>query len=103
MREGDAGDDFHVIADGSAAVTVRGVPRTVLGAGDCFGEIALLRDSPRTATVVAAQPLRTLALNRQAFLTAVTANGTSEAAAETLAAGRLAGDPPGDKPAPGSG
>jgi predicted MFS family arabinose efflux permease len=44
MREGDPGEEFHVIASGSASVTVRSTPRPPLGPGDCFGEIALLRD-----------------------------------------------------------
>jgi hypothetical protein len=96
MREGEAGDHFHLIVDGSAAVSVRGAPRPPLHRGDCFGEIALVRDIPRTATVTAEQPLRTLALGREEFLTAVTGNSTSRAAADSLAAQRLAADPPED-------
>jgi len=92
MREGEAGDHFHLIIAGSAAVTVRGMPRPPLRRGDCFGEIALLRDIPRTATVTADQPLHTVALGRQEFLTAVTGNGMSMAAAEALAAQRLSAD-----------
>jgi hypothetical protein len=92
MREGEAGDHFHLIVDGSAAVSVRGTPRPSLQRGDCFGEIALLRDIPRTATVTAEQPLRTLALGREEFLTAVTGNSTSKAAADALAAQRLSTD-----------
>jgi Cyclic nucleotide-binding domain len=94
MREGEAGDHFHLIVDGSAAVSVRGAPRPSLQRGDCFGEIALLRDIPRTATVTAERPLRTLALGREEFLTAVTGNSTSKMAADALAAQRLSTDPP---------
>jgi Cyclic nucleotide-binding domain len=90
MREGETGDQFYLIADGSAAVSVQGAPRPSLHRGDCFGEIALLRDIPRTATVTAEQPLRTLTLGREEFLTAVTGNSTSMAAAGALAAQRLA-------------
>jgi hypothetical protein len=102
IREGEAGDHFHLIVDGSAAVSVRGAPRPPLQPGDCFGEIALLRDTPRTATVTAKQPLRTLALGREEFLTAVTGNSTSRAAADALAAQRLSTDEPdrSDGPAP---
>jgi len=96
MREGEAGDHFHVIVDGSAAVSVQGAPRPSLARGDCFGEIALLRDVPRTATITAEQPLRTLALGREEFLTAVTGNSTSRAAADTLVAQRLDAGPPED-------
>jgi len=92
IREGEAGDQFHLIIDGSAAVSVHGAARPSLQRGDCFGEIALLRDIPRTATVTAQQPLRTLALGREEFLTAVTGNSTSKAAADELAAQRLSTD-----------
>jgi hypothetical protein len=94
MREGDAGDQFHLIVGGSAAVSVQGAPRPSLQPGDCFGEIALLRDIPRTATVTAEKPLRTLALGREEFLTAVTGNSTSMAAADALAVQRLSTDAP---------
>jgi hypothetical protein len=90
IREGEAGDHFYLIVDGSAAVTVRGTPRASLARGDCFGEIALLRDVARTATITAVQPLHTLALGRAEFLTAVTGNSSSRAAAETLVTRRLA-------------
>ena len=93
IREGGAGDHFHLIVDGSAAVSVHGAPRPSLQRGDCFGEIALLRNIPRTATVTAERPLRTLALGRDEFLTAVTGNSTSNMAANALAAQRLSTDP----------
>ena len=93
-REGEAGDTFHLIVEGSAAVSVHGAPRPSLQRGDCFGEIALLRDIPRTATVTAERPLRTLALGREEFLTAVTGNSMSNMAADALAAQRLSTDPP---------
>ena len=94
MREGEVGDHFHLIVDGAAAVSVHGAPRPSLQRGDCFGEIALLRDIPRTATVTAERPLRTLALGREEFLTAVTGNSMSNMAADALAAQRLSTDPP---------
>jgi MFS family permease len=94
IREGEPGDHFHLIVEGSATVSVHGAPRPSLQRGDCFGEIALLRDTPRTATVTAGQPLRTLALGREEFLTAVTGNSTSKTAADALAAQRLSADPP---------
>jgi len=92
VREGEVGELFHVIVDGSAAVSVRGEPRPPLASGDCFGEIALLRGIPRTATVVADQPLCTLALDREAFLVAITGNSMSSAAADALVTRRLAAD-----------
>jgi MFS family permease len=97
IREGDAGDLFYLVVAGSAAVSVQGNPRSPLGPGDCFGEIALLRDIPRTATVVADSPLRTLALDRESFLVAVAANTGTRAAADALAAERLAADSGGER------
>lgn len=101
MREGEVGDLFHVIVTGTAAVSVRGEARPPLVPGDCFGEIALLRGIPRTATVVADQSLRTLALDRETFLVAVTGNRVSSAEADALVTRRLAADSPADRDAPG--
>src|SRR4051812_24545182 len=55
--EGQHGVGFFVIAEGEARVTVAGHERGRLRAGDCFGEIALLDQGARTATVTAASPL----------------------------------------------
>lgn len=96
MREGEVGELFHVIVAGSAVVTVKGESRPPLAPGDCFGEIALLRGIPRTATVIAGEPLRTLALDREAFLVAVTGNSMSSAAADALVTQRLTAGSPAD-------
>jgi hypothetical protein len=93
VREGEIGELFHLIVAGSAAVSVQGKPRPPLAPGDCFGEIALLRGIPRTATVVAGEPLRTLSLDREAFLVAITGNSLSSAAADALVTERLTADP----------
>ena len=92
MAEGEAGDRFHLIAEGSAAVSVSGVARGTLGVGDGFGEIALLRDIPRTATVTAVGPLRTFSLSRDEFLVAVGSSRLSTATAVATAEDRLAAD-----------
>ena len=89
VREGEDGELFHLIVAGYATVTVQGKPRASLGPGDCFGEIALLRDIPRIATVVADEPLRTVALQREAFLVAIMSNGMSSVAADALVDQRL--------------
>jgi CRP/FNR family cyclic AMP-dependent transcriptional regulator len=67
MREGQPGSEFFVIVDGFATVQKGGSRLAELGAGDWVGEIALLSDVPRTATVVAGSPLQTLVLTRAGF------------------------------------
>jgi len=90
FAQGDPGDRFYVIADGTVAVTVDGVHVRTETRGDAFGEIALLRDTPRTATVTATTPVTLYALGRDAFITAVTGHPASAEAAEALATARLA-------------
>ena len=92
MREGDPGDRFHLVADGLASVSVRGIPRGTLRTGDGFGEIALLRDVARTATVTAVEPLRTLSLARDEFLAAIGGSRLAAATAISTADDRLAAD-----------
>jgi hypothetical protein len=89
IRQGDAGDRFYVVADGELEVTVDGATTASLGRGDAFGEIALLRDVPRTATVTARTPVKLLALGREAFLEAVTASPPSARAADAIVGARL--------------
>ncbi len=82
FNEGDSGDRFYVIESGSAEVTIRGDHIRSLASGDSFGEIALLRDIPRTATVVAIDDLVMRAIEREPFIAAVTGHGDASAEAE---------------------
>ena len=66
-REGESGREFFVIIEGEVAVTKDGSEIRKMGPGDFFGEIALIEDTPRTATVTAATPLRFFVLTRQSF------------------------------------
>jgi CRP/FNR family transcriptional regulator, cyclic AMP receptor protein len=66
-REGERGREFIVIADGTVRVTRNGKLLRELGAGDFIGEIALVADVPRTATVTATSPVRLLVVTDRAF------------------------------------
>lgn len=89
ITQGDPGDRFYVLVEGRAEVTANGVPVATLGPGDYFGEIALLRDVPRTATVTALDGLHLLALERDEFLSAVTGSRVAAEEADREAARRL--------------
>ena len=90
IREGDIGDRFYVLAEGRVEVTARGIRLSERGAGDHFGEIALLRDIPRTATVTAMTTLRLIVVERDRFLEAVTGHPRSRAHADAVARDQLA-------------
>jgi MFS family permease len=90
IREGEIGDRFYVIDSGEVDVTQRGRFRRTEFVGECFGEIALLRDTPRTATVVARTEVELFALDREEFLAAVTGDRRALAAGQELIETRLA-------------
>jgi MFS family permease len=89
FSQGDRGDRFYVVADGTATVEIDGAETRTLERGDFFGEIALLRDVPRTGTVRAVGELRLYALERDDFVGAVTGHGPSHDAAEAVITARL--------------
>ena len=98
VHEGEPGDRCYVVCKGGIELSTRKGWRTELGAGGFFGEIALLRDSPRTATARAAGPGLLFALERDDFLAAVTGHASTQDAAEALVTERLR--PHGDEAAP---
>jgi CRP-like cAMP-binding protein len=76
VEEGTTGSGFFVMESGRAMVSVRGQELRELGAGDHFGEIALIADSPRTATVTAVTNLRCHTISRDDFRNIVEAQPT---------------------------
>lgn len=93
ITEGDHGDRFYLIEAGEVEVLQSGSWLRNQGPGESFGEIALLRDSPRTATVRATCATRLLAVEREHFIAAVTGHATSRQTATAVAEARLV-EPP---------
>jgi MFS family permease len=89
IHQGDVGDRFYILAEGKATVTIDGRVVQRFGPGDWFGEIALLRDVPRTASVTAVGPVLAYALDRDAFLAAVSGDRQSRSAADAVVEARL--------------
>jgi MFS family permease len=89
FRQGDHGDRFYIVESGEIEIEIDGRVANVLGPGDHFGEIALLRDIPRTATARARKETQLYALERDAFLGAVTGHAESSEAAESVVFARL--------------
>jgi MFS family permease len=89
VREGTDADRFYVIESGLVEVTQQGAVLRREGAGDFFGEIGLLRDVPRTATITAVEDTVLLALERADFLDAVTGQTESRMAADDIVTRRL--------------
>ena len=89
VRQGEPGEQFYLVAEGTLEVYVDGEQVATLGRGDSFGEIALLRNVPRTATVRTREAVRLYTLERESFISAVTGSGPSLFAAEGVIGTRL--------------
>ena len=90
ITQGDQGDLFYLIEEGEVEVFEDGVFRRNEGPGESFGEIALLREVPRTATVRTTAPTKLLALDRDQFIGAVTGHRRSHQVAHTVVDDRWA-------------
>jgi len=92
VREGDLGDRFYVVLEGRVSVSQAGRERRLLGPGDAFGEIALLKAMPRTATVMSVGASRLLLIEGESFVAAVTGHRVAEQLAQDAADDMLHGD-----------
>jgi hypothetical protein len=92
IRDGEPGERFYIIAEGRARAAKDGMQLREMGSGESFGEIALLRRIPRTATVTALSRLEARTLAREEFLAAVTGNPESVERAEEVVSTRLQAD-----------
>jgi MFS family permease len=88
IRQGDIGDRFYAVEAGSFEIVRDGTTIATAGEGDYFGEIALLHDVPRTATVRATSAAAVWALDQEEFLATVTGLPQSESAAHAISAER---------------
>jgi MFS family permease len=88
LRAGERGDSFYIVRNGALEITAEGL-HTTADEGDYFGEIALLRDVPRTATVTALVDSHLYVLHRDDFLAAVTGHEAARAAGQTVVEERL--------------
>jgi MFS family permease len=91
VREGDVSDRFYVIESGLVEVTQQGRVLRTEGPGEYFGEIGLLRDVPRTATITALEDTVVQSIERDDFLRAVSGFREARSAAENMVSRRLAG------------
>jgi MFS family permease len=95
FREGELGDRFYIVADGEVEIVQDSQVVNLTGPGGFFGEISLLRDVPRTATVRARTEVELRALERDEFIAAVTGHAASAEAADSVVATRLSSLRPG--------
>jgi MFS family permease len=89
IREGERGDCFYAVADGELRVTKGGANVATLRRSDGFGEIALIEDVPRTATVTAVTDAQLYSLEKEPFVLALTGHVSAAHAAGDLVARRL--------------
>ena len=90
--EGESGREFFVLVDGAAEVRRNGTKVGTLGAGDFFGEIALVSERPRTATVTTTAPGRLLVVTDRAFRELMRSVPSIQLKVLTALADRLAAD-----------
>jgi len=94
IREGERGREFFAIVDGTVAVSKSGRGIEVRGGTDAFGEISLLNDAPRNATVTATSPVRAIVVTDRAFTELLRSSPALQLKLLSSLAARLAGNTP---------
>ena len=97
MRQGEPGDRFYAIADGEVEIRRDGAVLAVRGRGDGIGEIALLRDVPRTADATALSAVKLFSLDREAFVVALTGHEPARVEADRIIGERDMGGGPAER------
>jgi CRP-like cAMP-binding protein len=92
VREGEPGEAYYALAEGTVEVTQGGKHVRFLGRAEGLGEIALLRAVPRTATAVATTPVTAYQLSREPFLRAVTGHAATLESADHVVRAHVTGD-----------
>jgi CRP-like cAMP-binding protein len=92
IRAGEEAREFFVIVEGAVEVHRRGSKRSTIGIGGVFGELAILTEKSRTATVTAVTPLDILVIGRESFLALLAENPSIAGGIAQVLAGRLAAD-----------
>jgi hypothetical protein len=92
VKEGDPGDSYYAVAEGELAISRKGQFLQMVSRGDGFGEIALVRDVPRQATVTAATDASLYTLHKEPFVLAVTGHATTISAVGAQIARHLGDD-----------
>jgi hypothetical protein len=90
--QGETGVEYYAVVSGQLVVSIDGDDVADLTRGDGFGEVALMRDVPRSATVRATDPTVLLAVDREPFLTAVTGHAVTRERASSIAASHFEPD-----------
>jgi CRP-like cAMP-binding protein len=93
-RQGSSGREFFVLVEGTAEVRKGNRRVNMLGPGDFFGEISLIRHTPRTASVVATSPVRTLVITERSFRSLLDHQPGIQTKVMSALAARLAPDEP---------
>ena len=94
IKEGERGDCYYAVAEGELAISRGGENLQMISRGDGFGEIALIRDVPRQATVIATTDVSLYTLQKEPFIQAVTGTRGATATVRTIITGHLGEDDP---------